>query len=373
MMWKVMVSALLLALPAQAAPEISAEADQWLKTLVEKRLAQAVAVGVIDAQGETTLRFYGQRDAASKAPVQANTVFEIGSVSKVFNAALLARRVQQGFVKLDDPVLTHLPKPVTVPTRSGQAITLQHLVTHTSGLPRLPGNLKPKDMANPYADYTRDNLWAFLKTYSLPRDPGAKYEYSNLGSGLLSQALTHQAKMAYEPLLQREVLKPWGMPDTGIALRADQLARLAKGFNGQHEVANWDFPTLPGAGALRSTLTDMVRFAGLQLGAISHPDQLLFEQMAQPLAHADGNMKIGMGWHLFSRKDKTYAWHNGGTGGYRSFVGVDRQGGRAMVILASTNTDLDALALHVLDPAFPAPALPKRASRLQQMLKTVLE
>src|SRR5208283_4407870 len=124
-------------------------------------------------------------DKNDKRALDGDTVFEIGSITKVFTALLLADMAQRGEVALTDPVSKYLPKGVKMPGRNGHAIMLQDLATHTSGLPRLPSNMKPKDFMNPYADYTPELLYQFLSSYELPRDPGSKWEYSNLGAGLL--------------------------------------------------------------------------------------------------------------------------------------------------------------------------------------------
>ena len=106
-------------------------------------------------------------------------------MTKAFTSLLLADMAQRGEVALTDPVSRYLPAGVKVPERGGRSIQLQDLATHTSGLPRLPPNLRPKDAANPYADYTVPHLYEFLSRYSLKRDIGSRYEYSNLGGGLL--------------------------------------------------------------------------------------------------------------------------------------------------------------------------------------------
>ena len=153
----------------------------------EKRTVGIVA-GLIDSQGSRVVA-YGQLDQKSPGTPGADTVYEIGSVTKVFTSLLLADMVTRGKVSLDDPVAKYLPSSVTMPSRSGKQITLVDLATHTSGLPRVPSNLKPAHADNPYADYTVDDMYAFLSSYQLTRDPGAKYEYSNLGGGLLGPAL----------------------------------------------------------------------------------------------------------------------------------------------------------------------------------------
>ena len=149
-------------------------------------------------------------------PLDGNTVFEMGSISKVFTGALLADMVARGEVKLDDPIAKYLPQTVKVPSRNGRQITLLDLATQSSGLPRLPSNMRPADFSNPYADYSVQQLYEFLSGYSLTRDPGQRYEYSNLGVGLLGHVLALRAGKSYEEILKERILDPLGMNDTRV-------------------------------------------------------------------------------------------------------------------------------------------------------------
>jgi len=154
-----------------------------------------------------------------------------------------------------------------MPERNGKAITLLDLSTHSSGLPRIPRNLNPKDPANPYADYRVDDLYQFLSSYELPRDAGSEVEYSNLGGGLLGHILAHRAGTDYETLVRVRITDPLGMPDTGITLSSSRKRRMATGHNAMlAPVSNWDFATLAGAGALRSSANDMLTFLEAFLG-----------------------------------------------------------------------------------------------------------
>ena len=165
-------------------------------------------VGVIEPQGRRVVA-YGSLNQGDPRPLNGDTIFEIGSVTKVFTSLLLADMVQRGEVALADPVAKYLPADVKVPERGGRVITLVDLSTHTSGLPRMPSNFHPKDPANPYADYTVEQLYQFLSSYQLTRDIGSQFEYSNLGGGLLGQALARRAGMDYEALVRSRIAGRW--------------------------------------------------------------------------------------------------------------------------------------------------------------------
>ena len=160
-----------------------------LRQRVEEGRSAGIVVGLLDPDGRTRVVAWGDPGPGQPA-LDGNTVFEIGSITKVFTATLLAELVQEGKVKLEDPVQQYLPGTVRVPSRNGKTITLGSLSEQNSGLPRMPSNFKPLDPANPYADYGAPQLYEFLSGYQLPRDPGAQFEYSNLGVGLLGHALT---------------------------------------------------------------------------------------------------------------------------------------------------------------------------------------
>jgi CubicO group peptidase (beta-lactamase class C family) len=250
-----------------------------------------------------------------------------------------------------------------MPARGGKQITLQDLATHTSGLPRLPSNITPKDPANPYADYSVEQLYQFLSTYQLTRDIGAQYEYSNLGGGLLGHALARRAGTDYSTLVQSRILGPLGMKSTGIALSPEMKLRFAAGYNAALEpVSAWDLPTLAGAGALRSTTNDMLTFVAANLGYVKSPLAAAMASMLKVRRPTGApGLEIALGWHIFTRDGHEVMWHNGGTGGYRSFIGYDLKSGVGVVVLSNTETTagVDDIGQHLLNPAVPLFQPPK--------------
>src|ERR1700682_5303606 len=176
------VGTLLLARAVAAAVPTDAEIHKILRARVDGQQGVGIVVGVIEPAGR---RVVADGVLDDKRPLNGDTLFEIGSATKVFTSLLLAEAVRRGEVALTDPVAKYLSAGVKVPERGGRKITLQDLATHTSGLPRLPTNLNPADATNPYADFTVKQVYEFLSSYTLPRDIGSQYEYSNLGGGLL--------------------------------------------------------------------------------------------------------------------------------------------------------------------------------------------
>jgi D-alanyl-D-alanine-carboxypeptidase/D-alanyl-D-alanine-endopeptidase len=314
-----------------------------------------IVVGVIDSTGRRVVA-YG-KTAKDGKPVGADTVFEIGSITKVFTSLLLADMVKRGEVALTDPVSKYLPPDVKVPERGGKKITLVDLATHTSGLPYMPSNVHPKDPANPFADYTVAQLYEFLATVVLTHDIGSKYEYSNLGGGLLGHVLARRAGTDYETLVRTRILEPLAMKSTAITLSKAMKDRLAIGHDaGLDPVSNWDLPTLAGAGALRSTANDLLTFIGANLGLQTSP---LASSMAAMLATrrptGTPNLEIALGWHIWTRDGHEIIWHNGGTAGYRTWIGFELKSRTGVVVLSNTFTTagVDDIGAHLLDPAVP--------------------
>ncbi|HXW62346.1 MAG TPA: serine hydrolase [Candidatus Acidoferrales bacterium] len=321
-----------------------------------------IVVGVIGPGGRRVIS-YGHLDKADPRPLNENTIFEIGSATKVFTSLLLADMVERGEVALDDPVAKYLPSSVKMPERNGRSITLVDLATHTSGLPRLPQNLTPKDPGNPYRDYSVEQLYEFLSGYELARDVGSRYEYSNLGGGLLGYALARRAGTDYEALVQTRICDPLHMNSTRITLTSEMKARLAVGHNSALEsVESWDLPTLAGAGALRSTASDLLIFLAANLGYTQSP---LAPAMAAMLKvrrpTGQPGLDIALGWHIYTVNGKEIVWHNGGTGGYRSFMGFDPKTRIGVVALSNAFTALgvDDIGRHLLDPSVPLASPPK--------------
>ena len=328
-----------------------------------------IVVGVIDSRGRRVVA-HGNMDIDSRSPVTGDTVFEIGSATKVFTSLLLADGVQRGEVALTDPASKYLPPDVRMPQRGGRQITLEDLATHTSGLPRLPSNLAPKDPSNPYADYGVAQLYAFLSSYELSRDIGSKYEYSNLGAGLLGHLLARRAGVDYETLVRARITGPLAMTSTVVTLAEPLKQRLAPGHNARRErVPNWDIPTLAGAGAIRSTANDMLTLLAAELGYTrSDLAPAMASMLAVRRAADSPALEIALGWLVLStRGGRQIVWHNGGTGGYRSFIGFDPKARVGVVVLSNmfTNVGVDDIGLHLLDaslPLFQPPAARKEVA-----------
>ena len=314
----------------------------------------ALVIGYVDGD-KTEVDAFGKLDDG-KAP-DANTVFEIGSITKTFTATLLAQEAKSGKLKLDEPVATLLPG-FKIPARNGKQITLLDLAEQFSGLPRLPSNLAPADNANPYADYDGAKLKSFLANYELTRDPGQSYEYSNLGVGLLGYALAEHAHKNYATLLDERILAPLGMASSGVAFSASMRPHVAAGHDEAGKPAkNWDFDALAGCGAIRSSTTDMLRYLQANMGRRNDALGAAMKFAQQPRRDVGKDTRIGLAWMTLTRDGAGVVWHNGGTGGYRSFLGFTADGKRGVVVMTNIAVGVDELGIAaLLDNAPLAPA-----------------
>ncbi len=284
-------------------------------------------------------------------PPNPRTLYEIGSITKGLTGILLADMVIAGEVALDTRLEALLPDGAGYPEAVRQ-VTLGQLATHSSGLPRLPGNLAfgMKDPSNPYAHYGAKELQAFLYGYVPP--PGrttTAAEYSNLGFGLLGYVLALKAGIPYEALLEARVLEPLGMRDSTITLSADQKARMVSGHAKGVVVSNWDLDVLAGAGAVRSSADDMSK---LLAALMRPPDSRVGRAIAMAIEprSAMGATKIGFGWITSATSSgRAFTWHNGGTGGFRTFIGFTAERKAGIVVLTNgADQGPEALAVQAL-------------------------
>ncbi len=322
-----------------------AQGDAAYQKILDSRVAPApglgIVVGVID-HGKSAV--YKAGASGSAVPLDEHTVFEIGSVTKTFTATMLASMVRDRTVRLDDPVAKYLPASVHVPSRNGKAITLLNLATQHSGLPRLPSNLDTGS-PDPYAQYTAQNLYAFLNGYKLTRDPGASYEYSNPGVGLLGIALANRAHTPYGVLLRQRVLGPLGMDHTFIEARGMGQALLAVPHTMDGDVANvWHFDALAPAGGITSTLGDMLKYLRCNMGEGPLAATCLFAQQPRDTMPAD---HIGLVWMTGNTRGIIH--HGGDTNGYHAAIAISRDRSRGAVALSNGGMPVEDVAAYAFD------------------------
>jgi CubicO group peptidase (beta-lactamase class C family) len=328
--------------------------DEVVKPFLKDKPYLGLVVGITRPEGHQVFG-YGQVSLDGKERVPGDdTIFEIGSITKVFTGTLLADRVLAGAVRLDDPVQKYLADGLVVPRRDDRNITLLHLATHTSSLPVQPPliglfALASRTPDNPYSTFDRAKLKRTLADLRLDRPIGCRFEYSNLGVGLLGHALAGAG--SYEDLLAQRVTGPLGLADTRIRLSAEQQKRFAPGHTKDGKPTSpWTFACLEACGGVRSTARDLLVFIDAAQGRRANPLDAAFRLAQQPWRQTgQENEYVGLCW---MREEPTGSrvllWHNGGTGGYRSYLAFTPATGAGVVVLSNAPHPLEALGTAVL-------------------------
>ena len=314
----------------------------WIQTL-----SLGYRIGVIRGDQQTLTVHLG--DAGYGNPPNDDTVYEIGSVSKVFTGLLLADAVNQATVQLEQPAQELLPDGVTMPKGKERGITLLDLSTHASGLPRISNNMPDLESENPYENYSSKLAYEFLNEHKLEREPGSKREYSNFAVSLLGHLLCAKAGKSFDELLEQQITSPLGMKNTRVELSDSMQKHLAKPFLSKgHPTTNWTFADMPGAGGIRSNTTDMLKFVRANLqppeNEIGKTLKLAFKKHR---AGQGNDFSMGLGWNL--ARDGSTRWHNGQTAGYHSMLMVNQKLKVALILMTNTGTmEVDQLAEQII-------------------------
>lgn len=321
-----------------------------IATIVGRRAARHVglAVGVSVSGVRMT---WGTGAAFEGGPMpDGNTSFQVGSVTKVFTALLLADAVRRGEVGLEQPLETIIPDVAKHPR--GRPITLLDLATHTSGLPRLPPGLRRQALRNPddpYTAFSTDHLEAALRRPP-PRPPGGRVRYSNYGFGVLGEALCRVAGAGYDALVTDRIAQPLGLSDTATRFDGPDHRRAVGHARAGKPVPDWDMGALAGAGALRSTVVDLLAFLEVHLAAAASSLAAAVELVLPARVTGGRRIEVALGWHIIEQRTAGRCWwHNGGTGGFFSFVGFAPAGDVAVVVLSNTARSVDAVGIALLE------------------------
>jgi CubicO group peptidase (beta-lactamase class C family) len=308
-----------------------------------------VALAIVEGR---QIHFYGVLRTADtlKRTENSKRVFEIGSITKVFTATLLAQLATDGAMQLTDT----LGGFFSFPLKAGGAITLQQLANHTSGLPRLPSNLMADILLspqNPYKNYTVARLEAYLKDdVKLTNRPGEKMEYSNLGAGLLAHVMTVRQKADLESLFQQRIFIPLGMKRSST-VRTSLANHLVPGVDATgNTVPYWDLMALGGAGAVVSCVADLASFGIAQFSST----QKAIALTQQSTFSMSDRAAVGLGWMIRMDGQQKVIWHNGGTGGFSSCMALDLTAQRGVIVLsnysrlANNSQNIDELCFELL-------------------------
>lgn len=327
-----------------------------LRYVVEDVGVPGIVLGALEADGATRIVSYGT-GGPDAPPLGPRSVFEIGSVTKTFTGTLLADMVARDEVALDDPVSMYLPVEVTVPSLGGRRITLLDLATHRSGLPRSGRNPRVADREGADTDQGVEAMYAFLSAHELRHEPGARYEYSNVGFGLLGHALARAAGRRLPDLVRKRILDPLGMDRTGYVPTSEMAARMTPS-SASDDAASANADARRGAGGILSNAEDMLTYLEANVG----PPETALER-AMRMAHrarmptSDRGAEIGLAWRTHTVGERSIVSHSGRRAGHRAFIAFDPERRIGVVLLANSVafTDIGDFGTSILMTPRPPP------------------
>lgn len=351
---------------ARRAPELEAIIRKHCAPFIRNGKSIGLTVAVATATNSTIMSF-GRTSLVLGREPRDDSLFELGSITKTFTATLLAREIDRGAVTLEEPVQELLPPGVQLPNPA-RGITLRNLTTHTSGFPRIPPNQSRWRLGgmwlfgtDPYAGFSQEDLFDAVRNVELEFTPGSRSSYSNFGVALLGCLLARKEGTNYESLVERDVCRPLGMTNTVLRLRDHYTMPAAQGYRAVWRCGPLMFAlrsdpwlegndTLGGAGGLRSTGADMLNYLVANMRPDESPIGKALRETHQELFKENDRVSFGMNWLRTANDDfkQTLIWHNGGTGGFRSFLGFTEDGRAGVLILSNTSESVDELSLEIL-------------------------
>jgi serine-type D-Ala-D-Ala carboxypeptidase/endopeptidase len=330
--------------------------DAEIRKILDERIGVqgndiGIIVGIIEPQGRRIISS-GHRSANDARPPDGDTVFEIGSLTKVFTALLLADMVETGQVALADPVAKYLPADIKFAERNGRSITFVDLATHTSGLPFMPENAPAE------GKYSAADLKQYIASYQLNRDIGAKWEYSNIGYWVMSEALSARGGMDYENLLRKRVIAPLKLTNTDFVLSPGMKANLALGHDASTQPAPVIstlpiYSVMPAAGGLYSTINDLLMLLSCAMSYAPSPLSPAIDLTLNTRRATGGGSTQALGWTVFGEGDDQIIFRDGGTLGYATAMAWDPKNRAGVVVLFNQIGDVADIARHLLRPDFP--------------------
>ena len=332
--------------------DLQAQVDEYCENYLSEDKGVGLFVGIIQ-NGKVYWKGYGVTDKESAIAPDSNTIFEIGSISKVFTTEIAQQLVEQGQLNWNDNILQYLPEQAR--PAQDDTTTLMHLASHTAGYPRLPESWFPKIEANecdPYSSLTIEDVYNTVHNAEKKERPSMEDSYySNLGMGLLGHSMEWKTGKSYEQLLQEYICTPLSMNNTSTYWDSSWVSATGYDDSGR-KTCYWTLPVLQGAGAIKSNGADMLRYLQANMGG----DSELYKSFAatQQQLVKTGNGGVGYGWHidvisgLFSGIEKI-VWHNGGTGGFRSYMGFIPDRNTGIIVLSNrSHNDFDRLAVKII-------------------------
>lgn len=336
---------------SEAAEAVLSDAElvAHLRERVDRGINRSIVVGVALPGGPRFFAAGTYREGDDRG-VDKRTVFEIGDLTQVFTALLAADLAGQKQINLDDPIGNYLPADISAPG-TGVPITLEHLATHTSGLPPLPDNYVAALRGDPLSQLTTDTVYEFLDGYLPKTEPGSAFRRSILGVGLLGLLLERETGRSYEELVLDTICKPLEMNFTTVTLSEKQRYRLARGHSGEEQASSINFTALPGSGGMYSTAADLVKLISAHLGWSESPLGSAIEQTREARYPTRNSVtKFSLGWNVTQLEEEEIHWLSGITGGSAAFMAFDEKRGTGVVVLSNSAHSVNDIGFSLIAP-----------------------
>ncbi|AXJ01436.1 CubicO group peptidase, beta-lactamase class C family [Cyclonatronum proteinivorum] len=349
-------------IPAAGAQHLSEALETHITRMMSYEQIPGLALAVHEADGSVWFQNFGQMGLDDERPVTEHSLFEIGSVTKTFTGSLFLLLMEAHGFDGETSVNSLLEgSGLQLPDQESAPITLNHLMTHTSGLPRLPGNMTPADDRDPYKDYSTEQLKAYAAAVQPQRAPGEDWEYSNFTFMVLGFLAAYLENRDFDQLIREHLTEPLGMTRTLREVPEALQPDVAGGSMFGAYAPAWHFDELRGLGELRSTSADLIRYLEAHLGTDSFARSAALQAGHQPRYSLSDELHMGFSWFIRDLNENAgrLIYHGGGTGGFRSAIAFDPASGRAAVALTNSNSDVQDLALHLANPAAPLRELPE--------------
>jgi serine-type D-Ala-D-Ala carboxypeptidase/endopeptidase len=326
---------------------LSKEVIETIKTRVDSGRASGITIATVDSIGNFEFYSYGYLSNNSKKEIDEYSIFNIGSVTKIFTTLLFAILVDNKEINLDDPIQDYLPEGIRFPICDSSPITLQDLATHSSGLPE---NMFIADYENPFSQ-TKEEVYRYIDTCTLLYCPGDSTIYSNIGIALLGLIIEDFKNDSYENLVQKYILDELELNNTYFNVPDSKMSNRAEGhLNGSH-VNSRNFDAMKACGIMKSCSYDLINFISFQIGhkPTSISDAITMTQKRYVKTFTEGRGTIGMSWYIMDRDGNNFYNHGGAVIGYKAFVGFDLQKKIGVVILTNSFCYINDIGYHVLN------------------------
>ncbi|RZS93581.1 serine hydrolase domain-containing protein [Aquimarina brevivitae] len=347
-MKKTLIILLLVSTQGSFAQNIERYVDSISKKHFENKNNAGLSIGIIKNHKQNAF-YYGGKYTNQLKDVDSTTLFEIGSVTKLYTTFILASLEYENKINRSDLLSKYLPNNITKDKDWASKVKLVDLATHTSGLPAFDSTkslvqLDGFDENNPYGMFTKEFMFSILKETDTLDNYG-KVKYSNFGIGILGLAMAESQKTKFSYLFENYIIKKLKLKSTYLNLTENNLTDVAIPHRKQESMPLIHLAELSPSGSIKTTMPDLLKFLKVHIQPEVDQEKLVQSLLANQLTNSE--QKVGLGWGIHKIKDETVYFHNGGTYGSSSIVIIVPTKNTGVAIL-SNNSDEGQLTNYAL-------------------------